>query len=103
MTLDEYDGVISLTFDCGRLPADPAVVAAGHTPNGYFWAGVAQYAAPGLASQIELDCEAGMFCAYGDRPHLAQLREALSPYLEDPARTARLIAEATASRFQFDD
>jgi hypothetical protein len=57
----------SLTFECGDLPADAAVVAAGHVPNGYFWEGIVQYLAGGLLSQVELDPETDMFCATGDR------------------------------------
>lgn len=46
---------------------DEAISAAGHEPNGYFWEGMVQYLAPGLADQMELDSEAGMFVAYGER------------------------------------
>ena len=42
-TIREIDGSFSLSFPCGELPADEAVVAADHEPNGYFWEGVAQY------------------------------------------------------------
>ena len=44
-----------------------------------------------------------MFCARGDRAVLSQLREELEQYLGDPERIARLIREAEASGFQFDD
>lgn len=103
MNLIDVAGSSSLTFACGRLPADAAVVATGHEPNGYFWEGVAQYLAAGLISQVELDCEAGMFCASGDRAVLGQLREELGRYLNDPEKMARLVREAEASGFQFDD
>jgi len=103
MTLIDINGLPSLIFECGGLPADPAVVAAGHEPNGYFWEGVAQYAAGSVASQVDLDCEAGMFCARGDRELLVQLRGELEGYLADPESTARLIREAEASGFEFDD
>ena len=103
MKLIDVAGSSSLTFECGDLPADAAVLAAGHEPNGYFWEGVVQYLAAGLASQLELDPEAGMFCAMGDRAVLAELREELEGYLDDPQRTTRLIREAEASGFQFDD
>jgi hypothetical protein len=96
-------GSSSLLFKCGDLPADAAVLAAGHEPNGYFWEGVLRYLAGGLLTQIELDPEAGMFCARGDRAVLGQLYEELEKYLDDPERTARLIREAEASGFQFDD
>jgi len=93
----------SLTFECGNLPADVAVFAAGHEPNGYFWEEVLQYLAGGLLSQVELDPEAGLFCAIGDRAVLGRLREELERYLDDPKSIARLIREAEASGFQFDN
>lgn len=103
MNLIAVAGSSSLTFACRDLPADAAVIAAGHEPNGYFWEGVAKYVAAGLLSQVELDCEAGMFCARGDRAVLGQLREELAGYLDSPEKIARLIREAEASGFQFDD
>jgi hypothetical protein len=44
-----------------------------------------------------------MFCARGGRAVLGKLREELKGYLDDPERIARLIREAEASGFQFDD
>ena len=44
-----------------------------------------------------------MFCARGDRAVLSQLREELERYLGDPEWIVRLIREAEASGFQFDD
>lgn len=101
--LHDIDGSISLTFYCGGLPADEAVNAAGHEPNGYFWEGMVQYFAPSLTDQVELDSEAGMFAAYGDRVVLEQLRDMLDAYLDDGDRTTATIREAEASGFQFDD
>ncbi len=101
--LIDVAGSPSLLFRCGDLPADAAVLAAGHEPNGYFWEGVLEYLAPGVLAQVELDPEAGMFCARGDRAVLSQLREELEEYLGRPERIARLIGEAEASGFQFDD
>jgi hypothetical protein len=103
MHLIDVAGSASLTFACGELPADAAVFAAGHEPNGYFWEGVADYVAPGLAAQVEFDCEAGMFCARGDRALLGRLRDELEGYLDDPGRIAELVGQAEASGFQFDD
>ena len=103
MEIIDVAGSSSLMFECGDLPADVAVFAAGHEPNGYFWEGVVQYLAGGLLSQVELDPEAGLFCARGDRAVLGQLREELERYLDDPEGVARLIREAEASGFQFDD
>jgi hypothetical protein len=103
MSLMDVAGSSSLTFACGDLPADVAVLAAGHEPNGYFWEGVVQYLTGSLPSRVELDCEAGMFCARGDRVLLGRLRDELEGYLDDPDRIARLIRRAEASGFQFDD
>lgn len=103
MNLIDVAGLSSLSFACGALPADAAVFAVGHEPNGYFWEGVARYIAAGLVSQVELDCEAGMFCARGDRAVLVQLREELAGYLDSPEKIARLMRDAEASGFQFDD
>ena len=75
--LIDVAGSSSLLFGCGNLPADAAVLAAGHEPNGYFWEGVLQYLAGGPLTRVELDPESGMFCARGDRGVLDQLREEL--------------------------
>jgi hypothetical protein len=37
VNLIDLAGSSSLTFECGNLPADAAVFAAGHEPNGCFW------------------------------------------------------------------
>lgn len=101
--MHDIDGSIGLTFYCGELPADEAIIAAGHEPNGYFWEGMVQYLAPELAEQLELDSEAGMFAANGERALLEQLRALVDPYLDDGERVAVTIREAEASGFQFDD
>lgn len=102
-TMHDINGSISLTFYCGELPADAAIGAAGHEPNGYFWEGLVQYLAPELAAQVELDSEAGMFAASGDPAVLEQIRALIDPYLGDGERVATTILEAEASGFQFDD
>ena len=101
--LHDIDGSISLTFYCGALPADEAIGAAGHEPNGYFWESVVQFLAPALVDQVELDSEGGMFAAVGDRAVLEQIQTLIDPYLDDGARIAATIREAEASGFQFDD
>ena len=103
MRLGEVDGSHSLSFSCGDLPVDDAVLAAGHEPNGYFWEGVARYVAPELVAQVELDSEAGMFCAYGGRGVLEDLQRLLRPYLADGRRLATLVRDAEQSGFTFDD
>lgn len=102
-TIRESAGSFSLTFACGDLPADEAVTAADHEPNGYFWEGVAQFLAPDVAAVVEFDSEGSMFCAYGDRGPLARLQQVLEPVLADPATVTRVIRDATASGFEFDD
>lgn len=102
-TLHDINGSTSLTFYCGELPADDAVVAAGHEPNGYFWEGMVQYLAPEFANRVELDSEAGMFCANGDREVLERLRALINPYLEGGERVGVTVREAESSGFHFDD
>lgn len=103
ITINDHDGVASMTFGCGTLPVDAAITAAGHEPNGYFWEGVTEYVAPELAAQIVLDCEGDAFYARGDRALLDRLRGELAPYLVDSEKLTRLIADATATGFRFDD
>lgn len=99
----DVDGSISLTFYCGDLPADAAIRAAGHEPNGYFWEGMVQYLSPELAGRMDLDSEAGMFAANGELAALEQLQALIDPYLDDAERVAVTIRQAEASGFQFDD
>jgi hypothetical protein len=89
--LIDVAGSSSLLFRCGGLPADGAVLAAGHEPNGYFWGRGSPVSRGRTAHESDLDLEAGMFCVRGDRVVLGQLREELAEYLDDPERTARLI------------
>ena len=100
--LDEIEGDFSLTFYCGELPADNAVVATGHEPNGYFWEGVAQYVFED-AEDLEFDSEGSMFCASGDRSTLEALRLAMSGYLTDAGAITALVQRAEADGFEFDD
>jgi hypothetical protein len=93
----------SIVFACGTLPVDDAVMATGHEPNGYFWESLTTYVAPEVASALRLDCEAGMFTAYGDHAALGRLREALGPYVSDGDRVTEVIARAEAEGFVFDD
>jgi len=103
MQLVESDGSFSLTFSCGDLPADTAIVATGHEPNGYFWEGMVRYLAPHLAEQVELDAEAGLFAAYGERAALEDVEALLRPYLDEGERVAATIRAAEESGFEFDD
>jgi hypothetical protein len=102
-TIREDKGSFSLSFPCGELPVDDAVVAAGHEPNGYFWEGVAQFLAPDLADVVEFDSEGSLFCVRGDRGPLARLQQVLEPCLSHPDRVTQVISDATAAGFEFDD
>jgi len=102
-TIRDIDGDHSLSFYCGELPADEAVSAAGHEPNGYFWDGVATLLAPEVVARLELDSEAGMFSAFGDRDDLARLQAILEPVLASPEAVRAAIERAEADGFVFDD
>jgi len=99
----DVDGEHSLTFYCGELPADDAVSASGHEPNGYFWEGVATLLAAGLVDQLELDSEAGMFSAIGPRDDLERLQTLLEPVVASADEVRNVIARAEAEGFEFDD
>jgi hypothetical protein len=97
----------TLILATGEMPADDAVFAAGHEPNGPFWDGVATWLMrtrmPGLQLRVEFNSEAGMFCAYGDRAALERLGTAMAEVARDPARATALISEAESAGFFFDD
>lgn len=99
----DVGGSSSLTFSCGELPADDAIFASGHEPNGYFWEGVVRYLAPALTARVQLDSEAGMFAAYGDRAVLSELQSLIEDYLDDGERVALTVRDAEAAGFRFDD
>lgn len=93
----------SLTFACGDQPADAAIIAAGHEPNGYFWEGVVGFLDEDLADALDLDSEAGMFCAYGSADDLTRLRDLLAPLVESPDAITEFIARAEDGGGEFDD
>lgn len=99
----DIEGEYCLTFSCGELPADEAVIEAGHTPNGYFWEGVAALLAPDVVSGLELDSEADMFSAAGPRNDLERLQMLLEPVLASPDEVRQVIARGEAEGFEFDD
>jgi hypothetical protein len=100
---DTVDGKASLRFYTGELLVDDAVIAAGHTPNGYFWEGVVAFLDPTLADAIELDSEAGMFAAYAEPDQLQRLRNLIGPLLTDSAAITTVIEDANEAGFEFDD
>jgi hypothetical protein len=95
----------SLIMSTGETMADPAVVAAGHEPNGYFWQGVAEMLMqPGETTSYDFDCEAGMFCAYGSNlGALQSLGVRMAAVANDPDGMTALIGRAEAQGFEFDD
>ena len=102
-TIRDIDGDHSLSFYCGELPADKAVSAAGHEPNGYFWDGVATLLAAEVVARLELDSEAGMFSAFGDPDDLSRLQTRLEPVLSSPDAVRAVIERAEADGFVFDE
>jgi hypothetical protein len=100
-------GSYSLLLDV-LTAVDGAIKEVGHEPNGYFWEGVARYLvqteAPALGNRISYDPEASMFCAYGEsRDALEALAALMQPFTTDAARVRRLVTDADAAGFQFDD
>jgi hypothetical protein len=101
-------GQFSLLLDAGTTPVDDLVEELGHEPNGYFWEGVAQVLVSTEAQTLEgrfaYDPEGGMFCAHGtDRSALEELGARMHVVATDGERMRRLIMEAEASGFEFDD
>jgi hypothetical protein len=100
-------GSYSLLLDA-LTAVDGAIKEVGHEPNGYFWEGVARYLvqteAPALADSIFYDPEGSMFCANaGSRDVLEALAALMRPLTTDAARVRRLVTDAVAAGFQFDD
>ncbi|MGW0214762.1 Imm51 family immunity protein [Micromonospora chokoriensis] len=57
-----------------------------------------------LKGRFDYDSEAGMFCAYGtDRGALQDLATQMNVVVTDGERLRRLVSEAKASGFEFDD
>ncbi|WP_214103589.1 immunity 51 family protein [Acrocarpospora catenulata] len=106
--IESTPGKYSLLLDAGTTQVDDVVEELGHEPNGYFWEGVAQVLvsteAPGLEGRFSYDPEGGMFCAYGkDRSALEELATRMAAVAADADRMRRLVADAEADGFEFDD
>jgi hypothetical protein len=100
-------GLYSLLLDAGTA-VDGVIEECGHEPNGYFWEGVARYLvqteAPALADRISYDPEASMFCARAEsRDALEALAALMRSVTTDAARVRRLVTDADAAGFPFDD
>ena len=106
--IETTPGKFSLLLNAGETPVDETISELGHEPNGYFWEGVATLLvdknAPELAEGFSYDPEAGMFCAYGtDKGALEKLGTLMSPVANDPNQMRKLIEQAKADGFEFDD
>ena len=105
--LADIEGTSSLFAAMDQAPEQvvEAITTAGHEPNGYFFEGLAGY----LISQHDLgdkgidpDSESGMFCCYGDRAALDELRKLMLDVIVDPTKLAAVIEEAEAKGHDFD-
>ncbi|GAB3068398.1 hypothetical protein GCM10027186_21720 [Micromonospora schwarzwaldensis] len=106
--IETTPGRYSLLLDAGTTPVDALVEELGHEPNGYFWKGVAEVLvrteAPTLHGRFAYDPEGGMFCAHGaDRAALHELEALMNLVVSDGERMRRLVTDAEASGFEFDD
>ncbi len=103
---DEDPASVALLLSTGDLTVDTAVEAHGHTPNGDFWTGVAEYLIsnyrPDLSDVFEFDPEAGTFAAYGNRDQLLALADLMRPAVTDSDAIGALISTATAAGHEFD-
>jgi hypothetical protein len=106
--IETKPGRFSLLLNAGYTDVDGLIEELGHTPNGYFWEGVARLLVRTKASELDgrfsYDPEAGMFCAYGeDRGALEELGRLMAAVATDGARMRTLVAQAKAKGFEFDD
>jgi hypothetical protein len=104
-TDDDPDAEPRVYMPCGEAPADEAVLAAGHQPNGYFWQSLIEYLKErdDLRLELEFDCESGTFVAKGEMSSVERVRTLLQVYTQDPQAVTEVIAEAARSGFGFDD
>ncbi|MET8199454.1 Imm51 family immunity protein [Micromonospora taraxaci] len=106
--IETTSGQYSLLLEAGTTPVDDLIRELDHEPNGYFWEGVAEVLVSTEAQTLEgrfaYDSEAGMFCADGaDRSALEELAARMNVVATDGERLRRLVSQAKASRFEFDD
>ncbi|WP_422746664.1 Imm51 family immunity protein [Micromonospora sp. WMMD1219] len=108
LMIETTPGEYSLLLNAGTTPVDDVIEELDHEPNGYFWEGVAQVLvsteAQSLDGRFVYACEGGTFCAYGtDRGALEELEARMTAVATDGERMRRLIRDAEASGFEFDD
>jgi Immunity protein 51 len=99
--LVQHDSNYSIIFD--DFPACDAFEEHGIEGGGYTWHGlvvhVLEQDAPAALEHLKFDCEAGMFCAYGqDLGALAAVGRALAK-LQDSQLLARLAATVDLSEY----
>lgn len=99
----QADGGYSLEFSCGSLPADAAVVAAGHEPSGYFWEGIATLIAPDIVATLDLDSDGDTFRVTGLRVDLEELRHKMEPVISRPEAVRAALSRAEAEGFELHD
>ncbi|ROR53468.1 immunity protein 51 of polymorphic toxin system [Luteococcus japonicus] len=97
------DGTHCLSFDCGGLPVDEAIITRGHEPNGYFWEGIASFAAADIVDAVELDSEGDMFSATGTQSDLERLQAVMEPLTQDEKALEEVMRRAEADGFEFED
>ncbi|WP_285795400.1 Imm51 family immunity protein [Micromonospora sp. NBRC 107095] len=108
LMIETTPGEYSLLLNAGTTPVDDLVEELGHEPNGYFWEGVAQVLVStedqSLNGRFVYASEGGTFCAHGtDRGALEELEARMNAVATDGERMRRLIRDAEASGFEFDD
>jgi immunity protein 51 of polymorphic toxin system len=106
--IEAKPGNFSLILNAGTTKVDAMVGELGHEPSGYFWAGVAEALVstenPALGPRLAYDCEADMFCAYGqDRAALEELGARMAAVATDADRLRRLLAVAAERGISLDD
>ena len=109
--IENPDGTFCLFMPvCERPLADEVVEAFEHTPNGYFWEGIAQWLLStnadlvAVADSIKFDSEGGTFVSLSaDKTALESLGAAMSDLINEPDRLRATIESAINADFEFDD
>jgi hypothetical protein len=105
--LEHEDEFTLMMTVCSEPRADEVVESLGHTPNGYFWEGIATLLLEGplteLADRVEFDCEGDTFVALSaDQAALETLGSTLAALLADPNALRSMIEAAIEEGFEFD-
>ncbi|SPT52500.1 Uncharacterised protein [Actinomyces bovis] len=101
---DAADGSFTTCFFDVEAFNQEVIQSLGHEPNGYFWEGVVRWLIDhGELPDVQTDPEGTMFYAYGDRADAEELATRLMRYLTDSEAITRLVTQADAVGFDFDD